>query len=184
LRVRLRVARSLEEGEARTQLLERLSAELGEATEEVRRIAQGLRPPALDMLGLAPAIESCARGSAEAAGVELDTELEPVEGLLTAEAELALYRIVQEALSNVARHAGAGTVRVRLVAGAGTVTATVADDGRGFAVEAELASGGLGLFGMQERAGYVGGTVAIESEPGGGTQVRATIPTLETARYA
>jgi two-component system, NarL family, sensor histidine kinase UhpB len=184
LRVQLRIARSVDDARTRTTLLERISADLGEATEEVRRIAQGLRPPALDLLGLAPAIESCARQTSVAAGLALDAELAPVEGLLSPEAELALYRIVQEAVSNVARHSGAGTLRVRLSYSGRFVTATVEDDGRGFAVAEEMSSGGLGLFGMQERAGYVGGTVEIDSEPGRGTRVRAIIPVLETARYA
>jgi two-component system, NarL family, sensor histidine kinase UhpB len=184
LRVRLRVARSLEDTGAQAQLLERISADLGEATEELRRIAQGLRPPALDMLGLAPAIESYARGIGETTGLAVQAELLPVEGLLTPEAELALYRIVQEALSNVARHAQAGTVRVRLSRGDRAVTALIEDDGRGFGVTAEMTNGGLGLSGMQERAAYVGGAVDIESEPGRGARVRATIPVMETAPYA
>jgi signal transduction histidine kinase len=98
LRVRLRVARATEDAEVRSQLLERIGSELGEATEEIRRIAQGLRPPALDMLGLAPAIESFARGIGDTTGLEVVTEIRPVEDLLAPEAELALYRIVQEAL--------------------------------------------------------------------------------------
>ncbi|HSJ25146.1 MAG TPA: ATP-binding protein [Longimicrobiales bacterium] len=185
LRVRLRVARALEDSTVRDQLVERVGAELGEAIEEVRRIAQGLRPPALDMLGLAPAIESCARGMGGAGtALELDVEVEAVEGLLSPEAELVLYRIVQEALSNASRHAGAARVRVRLGRRSGGVEAVVEDDGRGFDVAAEMSRGGLGLFGMQERAGYVGGTVNIESSPDRGTTVRATIPVVETARYA
>ncbi|CAN5773641.1 sensor histidine kinase [soil metagenome] len=184
LRVQLRVARSVADPQTRNGLLERISADIGEATEEVRRIAQGLRPPALDMLGLAPAIESCARGISDTTGLALDTDLAAVEGLLSPEAELALYRIVQEALSNVARHAAAGTVRVRLSFVGRAVTATVEDDGRGFAVDEVMSNGGLGLFGMQERAAFVGGTVDIDSEPGRGTRVRATIPVMETARYA
>jgi two-component system, NarL family, sensor histidine kinase UhpB len=184
LRVQLRIARAVEDPKTRNVLLERISADLGEATEEVRRIAQGLRPPALDMLGLAPALESFARQTSATAGLALDADLAPVEGLLSPEAELALYRIVQEALSNVARHAGAGTVRVRLSYSDRFVTATVEDDGRGFDVKGEMSNGGLGLFGMQERAGYVGGTVEIDSEAGRGTRVRAIIPVLETARYA
>jgi two-component system, NarL family, sensor histidine kinase UhpB len=184
LRVRLRIARSLEDGEARNQLLERISGDLGEAAEELRRIAQGLRPPALDMLGLAPAIESYARGVGETAGVTTALDLQPVEGLLSPDAELALYRIVQEALSNVARHSNAGTVRVRLEREQRSVTARIEDDGRGFGVRAEMTNGGLGLYGMQERAAYVGGSVEIESEPGRGVRVRVTIPVLETAPYA
>lgn len=185
LRVQLRVARSVDDAAARDVLLERIGAAIGDATEEVRSIAQGLRPPALDMLGLAPAIESCARSIEDNTGLQLHTELSPVEGLLAPEAELALYRIVQEALSNVARHAGAGTIRIRLAHSGHFVTATVEDDGRGFAVSTEMSDGGgLGLYGMQERAVYVGGTVDIDSEPGRGTRVRAIIPVVETARYA
>jgi two-component system, NarL family, sensor histidine kinase UhpB len=184
LRVQLRVARSVDDASTRDALLEKIGGALGDATEEVRRIAQGLRPPALDMLGLAPAIESCARSIEENTGLQFDTALSPVEGLLAPEAELALYRIVQEALSNVARHANAGTVRLRLSYSGRFVTATVEDDGDGFAVGKEMAGGGgLGLYGMQERAAYVGGTVEIDSEPGSGTRVRAIIPVVETARY-
>jgi two-component system, NarL family, sensor histidine kinase UhpB len=184
LRLRLRLARSAADEATRAELLERISADLGEATEEIRRIAQGLRPPALDMLGLAPAIESCARGIGENTGLNVETALSPVEDMLVPEAELALYRIVQEALSNVARHSDAGQVRIRLGRAGGEVVAVVEDDGRGFAVRDEMSSGGLGLFGMQERAAYVGGTVEIESQPGRGTRIQATIPVVETAPYA
>jgi two-component system, NarL family, sensor histidine kinase UhpB len=183
LRVRLRVARATEDAEVRSQLLERIGSELGEATEEIRRIAQGLRPPALDMLGLAPAIESFARGIGDTTGLEVVTEITPVEDLLPPEAELALYRIVQEALSNVSRHSSAGRVMIRLERQGRSVAASIEDDGRGFAVLDEMANRGLGLFGMQERAAYVGGTVEIDSEPGRGTRIRATIPMVETAPY-
>jgi two-component system, NarL family, sensor histidine kinase UhpB len=183
LRVRLRVARATEDPEVRSQLLERIGAELGEAAEEIRRIAQGLRPPALDMLGLAPAIESFARGIGDTTGLEVVTEIKPVEDLLAPEAELALYRIVQEALSNVSRHSAAERVLIRLEAVGRSVFACIEDDGSGFAVVDEMSSRGLGLFGMQERAAYVGGTVEIESEPGRGTRIRATVPVVETAPY-
>jgi two-component system sensor histidine kinase UhpB len=184
LRVRLRIARSARDEQVRNVLLDRVGAELGEATEEIRRIAQGLRPPSLDMLGLAPAIEALARTVSEAAGVVVETDLTSVDGLLPPESELALYRIVQEALSNAARHAAPRRMRVVLQGNAGQVVASVEDDGRGFVVGEEMRSGGLGLFGMQERAVYVGGAVHIESRPGGGTQVRAIIPVVETMRYA
>jgi two-component system sensor histidine kinase UhpB len=183
LRLRLKVARAAE-GDESAVALDRISAEIGAATEELRRIAQGLRPPALDMLGLAPAIESCARSITEATGMVVDTDMGAVAGL-TRDAELALYRIVQEALSNAARHSGAASARVSLDLTDGVVTAVVSDTGRGFSVASEMSGGGgLGLFGMQERGAYVGGSVQIESEPGRGTQVRVAIPTVETARYA
>lgn len=184
LRLRLRVARTSEDPTARLALLERIGADLGEATEEVRRIAQGLRPPALDMLGLAPAIESLARGIEAAAELRVETDIAPVDGLLSPEAELALYRIIQEALSNVVRHSGAAEVRVRLEVEGRSIVAVVADRGRGFDVAGEMNGGGLGLYGMQERGAYVGAAVDIESEPGHGTRIRVTIPSLEAARYA
>jgi two-component system, NarL family, sensor histidine kinase UhpB len=183
LRVRLRVARATQ-AEARTEALERISADIGAATEEIRRIAQGLRPPALDMLGLSPAIESYARSVADTSGLLIQTDIAATDGMLSPEAELALYRIIQEALSNVARHSGAASARVDLEITRQAVQAVVSDTGRGFSVEEEMASGGLGLFGMQERGAYLGGMVEIESSPGHGTRVRVTIPTLETARYA
>jgi two-component system, NarL family, sensor histidine kinase UhpB len=183
LRVRLRVARSADDPEVGNTLLDRIGADLGDATEEIRRIAQGLRPPALDMLGLAPAIESCARSIGEATALTLETDIAGVEDLLTPEAELALYRIVQEALSNVARHSSADRVRISVGRVDRTVVVSIEDNGRGFAVRDEMSSRGLGLFGMQERAAYVGGNVEIESEPGRGTRIRATIPVVETAPY-
>lgn len=184
LRVRLRVARSMVDDSAREALLDRISAELGAATEEVRHIAQGLRPPALDMLGLAPAIESLARGIDDSASLLVETDIASVDGLLPPEAELALYRIIQEALSNVARHSGAATARVTLGVVGRSVTAVVEDAGHGFDVATEMTRGGLGLYGMQERGAYVGAAVDIESEPGRGTRIRVTIPVLEAARYA
>lgn len=185
LRIRLRVARAMKDDAERSQLLEQISAEMGEAMEELRRIARGLRPPALDMLGLAPAIESHARNIADATGMVMELELEDLGHRLPPDAELALYRVVQEALSNVARHSGADTFRVRLGAADSRVFAHVEDNGRGFDVGATMSdNGGLGLFGMQERAAYVGGTVEIESQPGAGVRVHVTVPLYESARYA
>ena len=186
LRIRLRLARAAKTEAQREALLEEISEEIGEATEEVRRMARGLRPPALDMLGLAPAIESHARGLAEATGVTVEIDLAPVSGELTPEAELALYRVVQEALSNVVRHANATRIQIRLRRRAGFIEATVEDNGRGFSVDAVTADSdrGLGLFGMQERAAYVGGSVDIQSRPGEGTRVRVTIPRVERETHA
>ena len=183
LRLRLRLARGVADEDCRSSVLDGIAADIAEVTEEVRRIAQGLRPPALDMLGLSPAIESHARLVAEATGILIETDLTAAGGLLTPEAELALYRIVQESLSNVARHSRARRACVQMRVSARQVVTTVEDDGRGFATGAGL-GGGLGLFGMQERASYVGGVVEIDSEPGAGTRVRVTIPVAEAARYA
>lgn len=186
LRVRLRLARATADAEVRDAQLEQVSREIGEAIEEVRRMAKGLRPPALDMLGLAPAVDSYARSLAEAADLALDMRVDLVDGALTPEAELALYRILQEALSNVVRHSGGSRVRIGLQRANRFVELTVEDDGRGFDVDAEMSdrTRGLGLFGMQERAAYVGGRVSITSTPGRGTCVEVSVPSAEASRYA
>lgn len=181
LLIRVRIVRNSPDPEALDALLEDMRREIGESLEGVRRFARGLRPPALDELGLGPAMESHARNLSESVGISIEVDTDSVEGALSPEAELALYRIVQEALSNVVRHAEATHASVRLARQAGVVTATVEDDGRGFDVAAVMAGErrGLGLFGMQERAAYLGGRVEVESRPGHGTRVRAEVPTAE-----
>lgn len=181
LLVRLRVVRRVEDSAQRAAMLDALREQLAATLDGVRRYARGLRPPELDELGLAPAVEAFARTLAEGTGLRVEIMVERVEGRLTRETELALYRVVQEALSNVVRHAKANEARVSLRRANGTVIAEVVDDGRGFSVE-EVVGGedrGLGLFGMRERAAYVGGRVDIESEPGAGTRVRIVIPVNE-----
>lgn len=183
--MRLRLARSLDDTEAKDAVLEEVRKELAEAADGLRRYAQGLRPPALDELGLGPAIESHVRHAAEAATAPVELHVEEIGRLESPEAELALYRIVQEAITNALRHSSARRIEVRLASNGGAVIATVTDDGVGFDVEAVLSSEddaqGLGLFGMQERAEYVGGRVEIDSETGRGTTVRATVPTAGAA---
>lgn len=177
LLIRLRVARSSDEDATRNAQLEEFRLELGEAIERIRRYARGLRPPALDELGLTPALESHVRSIEESTDIPISFEMEPLDRRLTPQAELVLYRIAQEALANATRHAGATRVSLRLREEMGAVVLTVSDDGSGFDVGRVRSEGrGLGLFGMEERALYVGGEVEIRSAPGGGTQLRATIP--------
>ena len=183
--MRLRLARGLEDAEAKDAVLEEVRRELAEAADGLRRYAQGLRPPALDELGLGPAIESHVRHLTTATASPVEVQLEGVGRLESPEAELALYRIVQEALTNALRHSGARKIRVRLERCDGAVVAAVSDDGVGFDVDTVLAhqdgEHGLGLFGMRERAEYVGGRVEIDSEEGQGTTVRAAVPAAGAA---
>ena len=182
LLIRVRLARGADDPQARQRLFEEMRDQITAALEGVRRFARGLRPPALDELGLVVALESHARGLHDSVGLDVQVDADPLDGLLSPQAELALYRIVQESLSNVIRHAAATHARVHLTHEGGLVTATVEDDGRGFPVRRVMAGSGnrgLGLFGMQERASYVGGHVEIHSREGHGTQVRATIPITE-----
>jgi two-component system, NarL family, sensor histidine kinase UhpB len=178
LLIRIRVVRGARDPAAVDALLEEMRVEVGQALEGIRRFARGLRPPALDELGLVPAIESHVRSLSEISGLHITVDADPLGGGLSSETELALYRIVQEALSNVMRHAHATRASVRIARESDRVVVTVDDDGRGFD-RAEVAAreqGGLGLFGMNERAAYIGGGVEVTSRRGAGTRVRAEIP--------
>lgn len=157
-----------------------------DALDGVRRLALDLRPSTLDDLGLAPAVESYAREYGERWGITVRTRVTGMERRLPREIELIVYRVIQEALMNVAKHAGATAVEIDLHAGDGRLTAIVRDNGRGFDVAGTLASRerGLGLFGMQERAQLAGGYVTMHSEAGRGTTVTfvAPMPAGEDAR--
>ncbi len=178
LLVRLRVLeRTTDPHELRARLHE-FRELIARALDGVRRMAMDLRPSALDDLGLVPALEAHARAMTDRWGVRVRLSATGIETRLPADVELVTYRIVQEALSNIFKHAQATEVSVALAAGAGELHVQVRDNGHGFDVEQTLASRerGLGLFGMQERASLVGGRVDVTSTPGSGTEVHATIP--------
>lgn len=179
--LRLRAARTIDDPAEKDAVLEEVRRELAEAADGLRRYAQGLRPPALDELGLGAAIEAHVRQVADASPIPIEARTEDVGRLDSREAELALYRIVQEAISNALRHSRSRLIRVTVERADDAVAATVSDDGVGFDARRLLSGGehekrGLGLFGMRERAAYVGGTVEVESEPGAGTTVRVRVP--------
>lgn len=164
-------------GQMRTAL-EQLADGLEEQIESVHTVISELRPAALDDLGLRPAIESLAERHAAVQGAEVVCELDlpdPVGGVarLAPEVETTVYRLVQEALNNVAKHAKATRVRVGVSASNGSVTVEVVDDGTGFDVSDP--SAGFGLAGMRERVTLAGGSLIIESGSAG-TAVRATLP--------
>ncbi len=154
--------------------LDELISMLAGALDSVRRFVRDLRPTYLDELGLIPALEMLARESPAQFAVEGE------EQRLDAERELALFRIVQEALQNARKHAQATRVAVTLAFGAGEVTATVEDDGRGFDMpegpDADVRAGHFGLMGMQERAQLFGGHVYVKSALNTGTKVVAFLP--------
>jgi two-component system sensor histidine kinase UhpB len=172
LLLRLEAAREAAPPELEAELAE-TKALAHQAMRELLSLARQLRPTALDDLGLVAAIggqvEQLARGEIEA---ELDT-VGDFSGLGD-DAQLVVYRVAQEALSNAARHSDAGRVDVRLRRRGDDVELEVADDGRGFAFDES--EGGLGLAGMRERALLIGGELTIESRPGRGTTVRLTVP--------
>jgi two-component system sensor histidine kinase UhpB len=171
LLLRLEAARDGAPPELEDELAE-TKALANQAMRELLSLARQLRPTALDDLGLAAAIE----GQVERLGGEIETSLE-VEGDfsdLGGDQQLVVYRVAQEALSNAARHSGAGRVDVRLrrTAGGG-VALEVADDGRGFAFDESQR--GLGIGGMRERALLIGAELTIESRPDRGTTVRLAV---------
>ncbi|MGE5274039.1 MAG: GAF domain-containing protein [Verrucomicrobiota bacterium] len=152
-----------------------LRSEIVKTLQAVRRLAVELRPKALDDFGLVPALERLADAFGGDSGIAIDVEANLDETRLPPEVEIALYRIAQEALTNVAKHAGAEHVSVVVTRRAGSVTVVVEDDGRGFGAAGGDAAG-LGLVGMKERVGLLGGRLAIESTEGSGTTIVADVP--------
>ncbi|HET8524164.1 MAG TPA: sensor histidine kinase [Thermomicrobiales bacterium] len=156
-----------------------------EALEGVRRLALELRPPALDDLGLDAALGELAQRFSEQLGIAIDYQARGSKERLPAAIELILYRVAQEALTNVAKHARAATVALDLDRSERDVSISVRDDGRGFEVQNATARNeeglGLGLFGMAERVELVGGSFRIWSRPGAGCEVFAYIPIVRQA---
>jgi signal transduction histidine kinase len=139
---------------------------------DVRRIVEGLRPPALDELGLAEALRQLA-ARLEVPGAPGIAVSVDVPERLPAAVEVATYRIVAEAVTNAVKHAAAGHVAVRVDVPGSCVVVEVCDDGRGSATPRDE---GVGLVSMRERAVEIGGTVVVDSPPGRGTRVRAELP--------
>jgi len=158
---------------ASTQILVEKSVEV------VHRFARELRPTVLDDLGLIPALESFLKGFLEETGIRVT--LTAVAGIEAADSEIRtmLYRIAQEALTNVSRHAKANHASVTITSPPGLIRMEIQDDGQGFNVEGSSAPDKptrLGLLGMRERAEMTGGTLCIESSPGHPTTVRVEVP--------
>jgi two-component system sensor histidine kinase UhpB len=154
--------------------LDELRETARQGTEDVRRIARRLRPEALEDLGLQSALAALATAFGEQAHVRVDRRLEPALPL-SDEQELVVYRVAQEALTNVARHARASRVELRVERHGTDVVLTVRDDGRGI-TRAEQSSS-QGVRGMRERAMLIGARLSISGAPRRGTTVQLTIPT-------
>src|SRR5439155_8259788 len=189
LLIRLKI---LEKSRTATEMRRQID-ELRELTaqtlEAVRKLAVELRPATLDDLGLLAALEAYTESYRSRMPLRVSFSAEGFEdrdGRLPPQIELVLYRVVQEALTNVAKHAGADDVRVELVRRTDEVIAAVEDDGQGFDVEdmMRLRERGLGLFGMQERLALVGGQPVIGSTPGLGTRIHARVPSRPDSGFA
>ena len=162
--------------ERKDEGIEQACEKLREIMTHVSEIATGLRPAALDELGLATAISTCSASLQHSFGVEIAVKADPLEGA-DEDCECALYRIFQEAITNACKYSRAERIEVSLAQTDDDVELRVSDQGIGFdAASPEQRGGGLGIEGMRERAELVGGRVSIESAPGAGTVVAARIP--------
>jgi signal transduction histidine kinase len=142
--------------------------------DELRGLITELRPATLDQLGLVAALEDLAERVGHSAEIELATDLQIDARRLDPELETVVYRLVQEALTNVVKHAGAGRVDLQILSGEDRLDVLVCDDGRGFDPAGERS--GFGLAGMRERVELAGGELQIESSPGAGARVMASVP--------
>jgi signal transduction histidine kinase len=165
--------------------IERATEQIREEVEKLRALIAELRPAALDEIGLRAAVEGLVERTASTQGLAISTDiaLSADSGggpRLAPEVESAAYRIVQEGLTNVAKHAAASQIEVRIAETDGQLAVSVRDDGRGFEPSAPWK--GFGLNGMRERVEMLGGTLALESSPAGlGTLVRASLPARHAA---
>jgi signal transduction histidine kinase len=176
---------ALATGSPDADTLDRAHALADDIQARVRALSLDLRPPALDDLGLLPALRDHLRRYAEQTGVRPELRQAGLDRRLPPAVETAAFRIVQEALTNVARHAGTAATTVQLVADDGWLTVQVRDEGRGFDPDAALAArASAGLMGMRERATLLDGTLTIDAAPGAGTVVTAELPLVEPASLA
>lgn len=155
---------------------------------ELTKLIRELRPTLLDTLGLPAAVHHLAEATLSSQGINVLTEFEGMDQRLPAEIELALFRITQEAMSNIVRHSEAKNATIHLECNANKCVLRVEDDGKGFDVSKitniDERGRGAGLFGMKERVTIAGGECAIDSQPGQGTKVIATVPIIRSTADA
>lgn len=158
------------------------------ASAELTRLIRELRPTLLDTLGLPAAVRHLAETNLTCQGISVSTEFKGLEQRLPSEIELALFRITQEAISNIVRHSEAKKATISLECNANECVLRVEDDGEGFDVSQirsiDATGRGAGLFGMKERVTLVDGKCAIESQPGRGTKVVAKVPIIRSTANA
>jgi two-component system sensor histidine kinase UhpB len=184
---RRRIASGLhdEVGQVLTGVLLRLEDDetkeaVRQALEEVRRIARELRPEMLEQLGLVSALTELSRRFADSSGIRVERRFATGLPPLSDDSELAVYRVAQESLTNIARHADASHVEIALLPGPDSVVLRVIDDGRGIPTPDPFALNGHGgLRGMRERALLVGGALAVKRGSEGGVEVRLEVPAGE-----
>ncbi|MFN8564866.1 MAG: HAMP domain-containing protein [Anaerolineae bacterium] len=178
LLIQLKVLERLRDWDAVAAHAQELREIVVNTLEEVRRLARDLRPAMLDDLGLVPTLDGHIKTFRNKADIDVEFDVDVSEDFrLPRDTELALYRMVQEALTNVARHAAATKVYVRLEQVSDAVSLSVVDNGRGFDLASVLKTGesGVGLLGIRERVELIGGTFTLASSPGQGTRLRVDV---------
>jgi two-component system, NarL family, sensor histidine kinase DevS len=176
LKILLSSATRLDDPEAMRGAMREATQQLTGDIESLRALIAELRPPALDQLGLAPALASLAQRTGAGNDVEVRADVELLDDRrLTPELETTVYRVVQESLTNVVKHAGASSIAIAVRCEDDAVDVSVADDGIGFDSEA-VASNGFGLAGMRERVELAGGELSVLPGAGAGTVIRARLP--------
>jgi signal transduction histidine kinase len=161
--------------------LDEISDATSQAIEEVRRITHGLRPYQLDRLGLTQAIRAVVNGASEKNSILFACRIEDIDGLFDKDAEIHVYRIVQEAITNVVKHSAATEASVVIRKRPTVVSLSIRDNGRGFnpaKTSSQSHELGYGLNGIAERARILGGTLGIDSKPDGGTNMTVEVPFL------
>ncbi|MDX6584015.1 MAG: hypothetical protein QOI10_3199 [Solirubrobacterales bacterium] len=185
LKVMQQSALQIDDANAMRRALTHANEQVERTISDLQGLITELRPAALDQLGPAAAVEALVERVSSRSGLAIDLDIdlayeagrEPARH--TPELEATVYRTVQEALTNVLKHADAGRVRVLVEEGSDSVTVTVEDDGRGFDEGAQ--HDGFGLLGMRERVALAGGELSISSPQGGGTRVRASLPVVRVS---
>jgi signal transduction histidine kinase len=183
----LYLARQMECPDAVQGKLAQVGGSVDDALNEARAISHRLRPFQLERLGLAKAMRAVVRETSESTRIPIEARIESVDGLLPSESETMLFRVLQEALSNVIKHADASKVGVHVAKSGTRIRMRIEDDGRGFDVKSMLDPGrgtaGLGLAGFKERAHLLHGTFHCHSAPGEGTVLTFEIPIPDTPKH-
>ena len=164
----------LDDQQRAREQIDEIEAAAAYALDEVREIAHNLRPVELDRLGLTEALQAMARKVDDSTPIALTTAIDPIDGCLSSEAEINLYRIVQEGLNNITRHSGATAAWVAIKRQANNMQITIRDNGKGF-VPTGASGRGFGLLNITERARMLGGKPLIHSAPGQGTTITINV---------
>jgi PAS domain S-box-containing protein len=164
--------------------LKRIQEGTKEALQRVRNIASDLRPGILDSLGLQAAVESFLEDFRERTGINVFEKIHIVNRDISEPVTIAIYRILQESLTNVVKYAAAKEINVELLCHKNNIALSVTDDGKGFDIESSFKEKNLGLLGIKERAEWLNGVLRIESAPGHGTTIYAEIPLSSQSKDA